>query len=58
MDHAVDEVVRNRFPVAVLLRRLGYCPLVHQRAKASEPLEDCQPLDTRLYLANEENAKY
>lgn len=54
----MDEVVRNRFPVAVLLRRLGYCPLVHQRAKASEPLEDCQPLDTRLYLANEENAKY
>ena len=58
VGHAMDEVDRYRFVVAVLLRRLGYCPLVDQCTKASEPLEDCQPLDTRLHLANEEDSKY
>ena len=33
-------------------------PLVDHRAKASEPLEDCQPLDTRLYVANEADSEY
>src|SRR4029077_15570040 len=43
---------------AVFLRRFSRPALVHQRAKASEPLEDCQPLDTRLHLVNENNSKY
>src|SRR4030095_1335751 len=48
---------RDSFAGAVFLRRPDRPALVHQRAKTSESVEDCQPLDTRLYLVNEENSK-
>jgi 1-acyl-sn-glycerol-3-phosphate acyltransferase len=38
--------------------RPGRAALGDQRAKTFESLEDRQPLDTRLYLANEEDSEY
>ena len=44
--------------MAVFLRCFDRRPLVDHRAKASEPLENCQPLDRRLYVADAEDSDY
>src|SRR5262249_40986600 len=46
------------FPGAVFFRRPGRPSPGDQSAETSKSLEDCQPLDTRLYLANEEDSEY